>query len=113
MKVTLFCVDAVPLRDEIRLDRFPVVIGRGHDVDVRLDDGWVSRVHCLIDQIDGTLIVRDLGSSHGTLVNGERVDESRLRPGDTISIGISTFQAKNQPQPAENNLPFVADTVDV
>lgn len=73
------------------LDSFPALLGRSMDAAIRLDDGWVSRRHCQIDQIEGTLLVRDLQSKHGTFVNGERVTESVLLPGDKLSIGKSTL----------------------
>ena len=70
---------------------FPVTIGRDCEADIQLDDRWVSRFHCEIDQIDGTLVVRDLHSRHGTYVNGLRVTENLLMPGNRLGIGMSTF----------------------
>jgi pSer/pThr/pTyr-binding forkhead associated (FHA) protein len=70
---------------------FPVTIGRDREADIRLDDRWVSRFHCEIDQIHGTLVVRDLHSRHGTHINGRRVEENLLMPGNRLGIGMSTF----------------------
>lgn len=76
---------------EIPLTNFPLRIGRGPETDVRVGDRWVSREHCEIDCIDGVLLVRDLGSKHGTFVNGRSVLEAELKPGDLLNIGITRF----------------------
>ena len=74
------------------MNKLPAVIGRSPDADVRLDDRWVSRRHCEIDQINGTLVVRDLGSKHGTAVNGEYAAQTHLLPGDRLTIGLTSFE---------------------
>lgn len=79
--------------EEITVSQWPATIGRGPDASVRLDDLWVSRRHCKIDEVDGKLIVQDLGSKHGTWVNGRRVTESPLLPGDELNIGLEKFYA--------------------
>jgi pSer/pThr/pTyr-binding forkhead associated (FHA) protein len=76
---------------EILMQRFPVVLGRGPNAGIRLQDDWVSRVHCEISERDGTLFVRDLGSKNGSFVNGQHADECWLRRGDTLSLGATTF----------------------
>ena len=69
-----------------------LAIGRGPRNQLCLEDASVSREHCVIlRQRDGFLI-RDLGSSYGTLVNGERVTERTLASGDCIQIGKSQLQ---------------------
>ncbi|MBI2480800.1 MAG: FHA domain-containing protein [Planctomycetia bacterium] len=74
-------------------DRFPLVIGRSADADVTLDDRWASRRHCLIEAHGGTLVVQDLGSKHGTLLNDAIISEAVLKPGDTLCIGLTTLTA--------------------
>ena len=75
----------------IPLEKLPVLIGRGPDAEIHVLDRFTSRRHCEISQRDGTLFVRDLGSSNGCLVNGRYANESSLRPGDTLSVGLTTF----------------------
>jgi pSer/pThr/pTyr-binding forkhead associated (FHA) protein len=70
----------------------PATIGRGSDADVQIGDAWVSRRHCQLDQRDGALVLRDLGSRHGTLVNRAYVSEVELLPGDEITIGITSLR---------------------
>ena len=78
---------------EFVFDQFPLIIGRSADADVTLDDRWASRRHCLIEAQDGTFVVQDLGSKHGTLLNDAIISEAILRPGDTLSIGLTTLTA--------------------
>ena len=69
------------------LDRRAVVLGRSKECDVVLDDRNVSRRHAeLIRNGDGFLL-RDLDSTNGCAINGKRVREAPVAPGDTITIG--------------------------
>jgi hypothetical protein len=63
------------------------VIGRGSDADVVLDDPGVSRRHAEIRLEQDGPVVRDLGSTNGTFVDGERSGAARLRDGSVITIG--------------------------
>src|SRR5262245_21085682 len=64
-----------------------LVIGRGQTTETRLRDPHVSRTHCQVQFDSGKVILKDAGSAGGTLVNGQRVTERELRPGDVIRIG--------------------------
>ena len=86
---------AFVVADEIPLKHFPLRLGRSDDADVCVDDRWVSREHCQIDRSDGELMVRDLGSKHGTFVNGRAVTLAELRPGDELSVGLSRFVVRS------------------
>ena len=77
--------------------RFPFVIGRGPDSDLRLCDPALSRRHCVLDLRDGRLVVGDLESRNGTEVNGQRVSEPRpLADGDLLWVGGSVFAVRLQ-----------------
>jgi predicted component of type VI protein secretion system len=71
---------------DILLGRSLLLVGRHPDCDVRLPSIRISRRHCCLIEVDGVVIVRDLGSSKETLINGRQVEEGRLRPGDELSI---------------------------
>lgn len=71
-----------------------IAIGRSQNCHVVLEDKKSSRKHAIILQKDGRFLLRDLGSSNGTLVNGERVDEHELSSGDEIQIGDTRFTFK-------------------
>jgi pSer/pThr/pTyr-binding forkhead associated (FHA) protein len=75
----------------IELPSFPAVIGRGADVDVRLNDIYISRRHCEIIAANGALVVHDLGSKNGTIVNGVRTEFSSLGPDDVLTLGGMSF----------------------
>lgn len=64
-------------------------IGRGEGNDYRVPDQSVSHIHCEFHlDNEGFLFVKDLDSSNGTFINGERIhDECRLIPGQTLSLG--------------------------
>jgi pSer/pThr/pTyr-binding forkhead associated (FHA) protein len=68
------------------LGRDMVVVGRHPACDARLDSLRVSRHHCCITREDGDLVVRDLDSTNGIRINGQRVEIGRLQVGDELSI---------------------------
>jgi two-component system, cell cycle response regulator len=75
---------------------FPVrdtetVIGRAADASVRLKDDGVSRKHAKIVHKGGDVVVEDLNSANGTLLNGQRVAQAVLHDGDKIQVGSTTI----------------------
>ncbi len=103
-------IDAALVRAQTRRDRaylivlagenlgqmFPVretetVIGRAADAAVRLQDDGVSRRHAKIVVVGGEVMVEDLKSANGTLLNGQRVDRCVLQDGDKIQVGSTTI----------------------
>jgi serine/threonine protein kinase len=70
----------------------PLLLGRSRHAETRLEDPGVSRVHCEIELEDGQVVVTDLDSAGGTFVNGQRITESVLRPGDVLRIGESQMR---------------------
>jgi serine/threonine protein kinase len=70
----------------------PFVVGRGQDSDTRIKDGALSRKHFQIEIIEGLIMVKDLGSSSGTFVNGEQIQTSMIDANDLIGAGDSRFK---------------------
>jgi hypothetical protein len=66
-----------------------VVLGRSRDCDVVLDDPNVSRRHAELRREPEGWVIADLGSTNGLKVNGRRVAEAVLQPGDEITLGLS------------------------
>ncbi len=76
-------------------------VGRTSQADFMVDAALVSRLHCkLTANRGGDLEVEDLGSTNGTLVNGQRVERGPLMPGDTLSIGRLEFSVARSTQGA-------------
>ncbi len=66
----------------------PITIGRAPECDCHLMEPSVSRRHAQLRRVDETWLLRDLGSSNGTRLNGMRVtEEIEVRPGDQLSLG--------------------------
>lgn len=77
------------------------VIGRGSDTDVRLSDNGASRKHLEIHWDGATAIAKDLGSTNGSKVNGQRFREATLAPNTIITIGQTSLQFVVVPQRAD------------
>jgi pSer/pThr/pTyr-binding forkhead associated (FHA) protein len=70
----------------------PVVLGRGGEAEIRLQDPFASSSHARIFEQGGILAVEDLGSTNGTYLNEELLESPRpLHPGDRLRIGDSEF----------------------
>ena len=97
MSVRLMSLDYSVPECAHSLIEFPILIGRAADSQIRLDDHSVSNRHCEIDYFNGSMVVRDLDTVHGTFVNGARIGESELKPGDELAVGMLTFLVQNVP----------------
>jgi len=62
------------------------IVGRGEHVDVAFNHKSVSKQHCILVCTDGLVLVRDLGSTNGTRVNGRRVRRGALLPNDQLAF---------------------------
>jgi hypothetical protein len=79
----------------VTIERLPFRIGRAEGADLRIDSVEVSREHAEIIERNNMWLVRDLGSTNGTMVNGKPVQEMLLSDGDILRV-------------AETELTFVA-----
>jgi len=79
-----------------------VILGRGNDVDIPINDLGISRHHAAIEFQKGTAVLKDLGSTNGTFINGHRVEESQLKDGDKIQISSSTILKYSYQDRTEN-----------
>ena len=69
----------------------PLTVGRGNQVHARIDDNEMSRQHFVISPKGGGYVIQDQNSQNGTLVNGQRVTETMLKPNDKIRAGQTQF----------------------
>lgn len=73
------------------LTRDVVLVGRGEGCDLRVEHKSVSKLHCVLVRTDGLVLLRDLGSTNGTRVNGTRVRRAALLPQDQIAFANFRF----------------------
>jgi len=71
----------------IVIDRDLTIVGRRGYCDVTIDDPGLSKRHCVLVKTDGLLVVRDLGSTNGTKVKGQRIRWAALLPDDRLTLG--------------------------
>lgn len=83
--------------DPIPLLKPTLVVGRRESADIVLRFPNVSSSHCQLSIVDGYWHVKDLGSSNGTKVNGIRVSEHRVDPGDTLSVAKHDYEVNYEP----------------
>jgi pSer/pThr/pTyr-binding forkhead associated (FHA) protein len=76
------------------------LVGRREDCDLRLQHKSISKLHCVIVKTDGLLFLRDLGSTNGTRVNGQRVRRAALLPNDELAIAGHKFRVLLGPEEA-------------
>jgi hypothetical protein len=67
------------------------VIGRGDQANLRLPDVGISRRHARLDYDGAQVVLTDLGSTNGSMVNGQRISAVALNPGDMVQIGTTTL----------------------
>ena len=76
---------------DVNLKLGDTTIGRSPSCDIVLDDKRVSKKHAAIKTVGVTSTIRDLGSTNGTFIENDRVEQHELRQGDTITIGEHTL----------------------
>lgn len=91
MNISLVMVQPDGSMKEFPVPRLPAVIGRDESCRIRVPLASVSRRHCELIESDDELIVRDLKSSNGTYINGERVRQREVVPGDLLALGPVVF----------------------
>ncbi len=87
-KACLVTIGGYEVGRVIPLDNRPAVIGRNPDCDVVFQDEGISRYHAEVYAIEADhIVVRDLGSTNGTFVKGQRIKEAVLNEGDKLLVG--------------------------
>ncbi|MEM0914400.1 MAG: FHA domain-containing protein [Planctomycetota bacterium] len=101
MEVTLVMFKADGTRRDFPVRGDRMTIGRKNSCDLRIPLSSVSRQHCeVVIEGDGVSI-HDLGSSNGTFVNDQRVQQETLRPGDAVVVGPVVFTVVIDGHPEE------------
>ena len=76
----------------IPLDKPILLVGRHQECDVQIPSRKISRRHCCIAQVHDYVVVKDLFSTNRVRINGTRVAEGKLVPGDELTIGNFKYQ---------------------
>src|SRR3954471_8462209 len=84
--------------DPIEIVKDLTVVGRKEYCDLRLEHKSVSKMHCILVKTDGLLLLRDLGSTNGTRVNGQRVRRAILLPNDKLSVANFQYRVNFGPE---------------
>lgn len=100
MEAALVHVRSDGKQQSVPLRMGKVVIGRQDDCQLRIPSAQISRHHCEIVTGGAGVRVRDLGSSNGTFVNGQKVDSADLNPGDVVGVGSMLFVVRIDGEPA-------------
>lgn len=93
--------------ENILLDKPILLVGRHPECDIQIESRKISRRHCCIAQVDDYLVIRDLGSTNGIRLNGERVTEAKVHPSDEVTIGNTKYRVSwdSAVQNNQRNLP--------
>lgn len=94
MQAKLHLVKGNPKGKTVEIPPGTLTVGRAEDSDLIIASTRVSRHHCEIVNSGAGLVVRDKGSGNGTVVNGAKVTEQPLKPGDEVQIGPLTFSVE-------------------
>jgi pSer/pThr/pTyr-binding forkhead associated (FHA) protein len=73
----------------------PITIGRDQSADIAIEDPQASRVNCAIRYWDDIFVIRDMASSNGTYLNGQKIEVTKLNPGDVIKIGGTEIRVQS------------------
>ncbi len=76
------------------------VLGRREYCDIQIDDPSLSKRHCVLVKTDGLLVIRDLATTNGTKVKGQKIRWAALLPEDRIALGSVKFQVYLGPDDA-------------
>jgi len=81
-------IEPTGVRREVTVSTTPFKMGRQAGTELTLRDSRISRIQAQINVEEGAYFIEDLGSRHGTFVNGQRVTRQVLHAKDTIDFGI-------------------------
>jgi pSer/pThr/pTyr-binding forkhead associated (FHA) protein len=97
-QISLCIQDGNPGESQLPLSKNEIILGRDKRCDIVLRDPEVSAHHCAIIMYETVALLKDLGSTNGTVLNGSLVKEDILKDGDKIQVGNTTLQFSIKPK---------------
>ena len=104
--------------NSIEIQKDLLLVGRQVNCDLRIEHKTISKLHCVLVKTDGLLLIRDLGSTNGCRVNGQRIKRAALLPNDVLSIAGFKYKvmlgpdAGNDPEPRVANRNDITEVID-
>lgn len=104
--------------NSIEIQKDLLLVGRQVNCDLRIEHKTISKLHCILVKTDGLLLIRDLGSTNGCRVNGQRIKRAALLPNDVLSIAGFKYKVMlgpdggNEPEPRASNRNDVTEVID-
>ncbi len=105
----LVCLNGDRMNELVKLRRDATIFGR-EKADVVINDPEVSSTHCQIQNINDVYHIFDMNSSNGTFVNREKIVKARLREGDVITIGTTSFRFRLEDENKVRHIPTLFKT---
>jgi pSer/pThr/pTyr-binding forkhead associated (FHA) protein len=109
MRARLVPIDNAPA---IELEKELTLVGRTEDCDIRIEHKSVSKLHCVLVKTDGLILLRDLGSTNGTRVNGQRIRRAALLPNDHLAIAAFRYKVKFGDVPDDSDEADIHEPID-
>jgi two-component system, NtrC family, response regulator HydG len=103
MEGELLAITGPRLCERFHLGEVETSIGRSLESHIRLDESGIAWHHCVVQPVGDRYRIVDLQSGMGTFVNGKRISEHMLEPGDQVSIGATVLLYREEPAAAEAN----------
>ncbi|MCL2261329.1 MAG: FHA domain-containing protein [Fibromonadales bacterium] len=83
-------------RQTVQIPEAGLLIGRSSSCNLNLKDEFASAEHCKISMENGAFFIEDLGSTNGTLIDGEQIDRKcPLNAGQNVQIGVTVMAFGN------------------
>ncbi len=97
-QISLRILEGDQVNNHFPLSKTETVVGRDKRCDIVLRDSEVSARHCGIVVFESVVVLKDLGSTNGTVLNGYLIKEDLLKDGDKIQVGVTTLQFYIKPK---------------
>jgi len=90
-----FIVERDHVQRLVRLEQDTILVGRGQDCQLRIEDPLASRQHCRIERLGSEIFVVDLDSANGTWLGGDKVERQLWQGGEAVRIGSTRIHLSN------------------